>query len=293
MPQLPDSIGNAAAQTRFIESNKEFLIESAEIYAILRKIFVRVTPQSTPQSKPSSPSNSPIETENRNLADAAVFFLGRTAVEDFTELIVLAGNGMGVGAYKILRGMYERIVTAAFIAEHPSEARPFMLHSYVQREKIQKRYKQIVPDYQDKRSVEEIGEFETTLKEAKAHLKESICTKCKQPITQDAWTRWSLDAMAEKLGSNFKAAYVYCYLVPTLHSHATAFGIESRMQKSPNDDTHFFKQTTEDEARKALMFGHGMILRLLRLENTYFQFGLDAEIEARWGNFEKIWRNKV
>lgn len=288
MPLLPVAIGNPAAQQRFIESNQEFLIESAEIYAVLRKIFVRAAPQ----SKPNSPANSPVETENRNLADAAVFFLGRTAIEDFSELAVLAANGMGVGAYKILRGMYERIVTAAFIAQNPAEARPFMLHSYVQREKIQKRWQTIVPDHKDERSAEQIKEFEEILSEAKNYIKDSVCKKCKQPITQDAWTRSSLDAMAKKLGTNFEAAYAYCYLVPTFHSHATALGIETRFRKSAGDK-YVFKETTEEDARKAVMFGHGMVLRLLKLENSYFKLGLDCEVEARWAKFEKIWRKKV
>ena len=40
---------------------------------------------------------------------------------------MLSGNGYGFGAYKIVRGMYERVVTAMYIAKDPGEARKFAL----------------------------------------------------------------------------------------------------------------------------------------------------------------------
>ena len=40
------------------------------------------------------------------MAEPVVFYLGRAAADDFGELLILCGNGRGIGAYKILRGMY-------------------------------------------------------------------------------------------------------------------------------------------------------------------------------------------
>ena len=51
--------------------------------------------------------------EDKYRTDLIFYTLGRMAVDDFSELVVLAGNGWGIGALKTLRGMYERIVTAA------------------------------------------------------------------------------------------------------------------------------------------------------------------------------------
>ena len=62
-----------------------------------------------------------------------ILYLGRTASDDFGELLVLVGNGYGIGALKVLRGMYERMVTAAFLAKNPSEARSFAEEDVIQK----------------------------------------------------------------------------------------------------------------------------------------------------------------
>jgi hypothetical protein len=287
MSRLPIGVGDANAQDRFIKANEKFLREYPEIFALLEKVFLRPLPAFKADKQPTSST----EIEDRNMADAVVFFLGRAAADDFGELLVLAGNGRGIGAYKILRGMYERIVTAAFISENPPEARLFLSHSFIERDKVWRRFKALMPDYEDKRNPQEVEEFERELQEAKSRLKDSICNRCKQPITQEAWTRVTLDTMADKANGNLARAYAYCYLLPTLHSHATAFGMESRMRKT--DGGYSFKEITEEEARKAVLYSHGLILRLLKLENNYFGLGLDNEVETRWNAFPEIWNTKA
>ncbi len=227
--------------------------------------------------------------QDRRMAEAVVFYLGRAAADDFGEVLILAGNGRGIGAYKILRGIYERVVTAAFIAKVPSEARIFLSHSFIEREKLWKRLKELLPDIKDERTPEQTKEFEDECKEAKAKLKASICNKCKQPITQEQWTRVSLDTMAQQADANLAGSYAYCYLLPTFHAHATAFGLESRMDLTESGFS--FKETSEPEARKAVLYAHGLVLRLLKLQNNYFGLGLDTEIESCWDDFPKIWKS--
>ena len=50
-----------------------------------------------------------------------------------------------------------------------------------------------------------------------------------------------------------------------------------------------FREITEKEARLAVLLGHNLILRLLKLQNEYFALDLDAEIKARFEIFPKIW----
>src|SRR5258708_3052993 len=119
MSRLPIGIGDADAQARFIKTHEKFLEEYPTIRALLAKVFLRPLAKSERAMLPTSPT----EIEDHNMADGVVFFLGRAVADDFGELLVLAGNGRGIGSYKILRGMYERIVTAAFISKNPPEAR--------------------------------------------------------------------------------------------------------------------------------------------------------------------------
>jgi hypothetical protein len=145
---LPSGIGDDEAQRRFLENNVAFLTESQKLYALLEKVFIRTLVSARAEHQVESIGEGIELTEdektavrNRRMAEVVVFYLGRAAADDFGEIIILAGNGRGFGAYKILRGMYERIVTAAFIAKYPSEAPIFLSYSYVERQKLWNRLK--------------------------------------------------------------------------------------------------------------------------------------------------------
>jgi len=294
---LPIGIGDEEAQERFLKQNAAFLAECAKIYVLLEKVFIRSLVSARAEHQVEEIGEGlqlteadEIAVQDRRMAETVVFYLGRAAADDFGEVLILSGNGRGIGAYKILRGMYERVVTAAFIAKKPAEARIFLSHSFIEREKLWNRLKQILPDVKDERTPQQVKEFDDECKEAKAKLKASICNKCKQPITQEQWTRVSLDTMAERADANLAVSYAYCYLLPTFHSHATAFGLESRLRQT--EAGFSFKETSEPEARQALLYAHGLILRLLKFQNNYFGLGLDAEIDTRWDEFPKIWKRE-
>src|SRR5688572_23296576 len=51
--------------------------------------------------------------------DRVVFALGRVCSEDFQQALLLCGNGFGIGALQMIRGMYEREVTAVYLAKNP------------------------------------------------------------------------------------------------------------------------------------------------------------------------------
>src|SRR5947209_8248970 len=63
--------------------------------------------------------------------DRIVFGLGRVCSEDFQQAIILCGSGFGIGALQLLRGMYERAVTAAYLSKHPEGVDDFLDYHYV------------------------------------------------------------------------------------------------------------------------------------------------------------------
>jgi Family of unknown function (DUF5677) len=79
----------------------------------------------------------------KTMADDIVFLLGRTAFEDYCELWVLAGNAYGVGAFKILRGLYEKVVTLGYLVRQPAEIQRFCDYEIVQKRRLMNRVKKI------------------------------------------------------------------------------------------------------------------------------------------------------
>jgi hypothetical protein len=223
--------------------------------------------------------------EDKMTAERAIFYLGRMAVDDFLEIRTLAGNGLGFGAYKIVRGMYERVVTALYLEKNPAEARTFAESSAITKLNYLKRTFAADPDSRDRLSDEFLQTIERDAAEAQAKRKQSICSKCRQPVTQEAWTRVRLDVMAKAV--EMAVFYPQFYLEGTAQSHANMFGIERRLIRKEGGFT--YKETSVEEARFAVHLGHHLMVRLLSMQNRYFGLGLSDEVQERSDAFVTVW----
>src|ERR1700745_738975 len=109
-------IGDADAQRRFVARCEVFLREFSEIQTLFKTALARAAENQSQDSLRTSVDAEPSEVTQaeKEIAEVVVVKLSRVVLDDFVELVILAGNGMGFGAKTILRGMYERLVTAAF-----------------------------------------------------------------------------------------------------------------------------------------------------------------------------------
>jgi hypothetical protein len=72
------------------------------------------------------------------LLGRTLYFLGRLVWEEFMEVLLLSANGYGIGALKLVRGMYERAVTARYLREHPDEVDNYLAFHKVAEHKLLK-----------------------------------------------------------------------------------------------------------------------------------------------------------
>jgi len=290
---LPISVGDSRVQGRFIATHEAFLREFPEILDLFNKMFELTLQRynEIPDTEPTAPELA--EETNVRLAQIIVHYLARTVFDAFGDLLILACNGRGFSAMTLLRVMYEHMVTAAFIAQNPAEAKRFDDNARLQKGKIWNRTVAVVPDAKDLLTPEDIQKIEEAYSEAKAQQKSEVCKKCGQPTTGEAWTRASVEEMAQKVdanagsGSSLRKLYATCFLIPTSFIHPTALGLELRSGRV--DDGLVFRDLAEPEANKAVLRGHGIVLRLLKLQNSYFKLGLDDELAERWKAFPVVW----
>src|SRR5271169_6329192 len=112
-----------------MQENKKYLDEWASLRPLTEQVFLNRTIHPPSRETWEKVAHLPDDAsevraiEDKYRTDVIVYTLGRIAVDDFSELVILAGNGWGVGALKILRGMYERIVTTAYSAQTPEASR--------------------------------------------------------------------------------------------------------------------------------------------------------------------------
>jgi Family of unknown function (DUF5677) len=287
-------IGNSEAQQNFMSRNKNYLEEWGQLQPLIGQVFLNRTIH--PPSKEEwdrvahLPEDDPavLALDDKYKADVIVYTLGRIAVDDFSELITLAGNGWGVGALKILRGMYERIVTSAYIAKKPEASRAFGDSFWTHRLKLWNRLRKVDPEIEKRTSPEVVETVKMEGKKAQERRNVTVCKYCNQIKSVDAWTPLDLASMAKTAGKSLEDLYAFCYLDPTSHMHATGAGVTARMTHTT--DVWRYKLDTTEESQIALHLGHNLMLQNLGVQNEYFSLGLTDSIRPRLEAFRKVWK---
>jgi hypothetical protein len=221
-----------------------------------------------------------------NLADKTVFFIGRLCVEDFNEIFLLCGNAYGFGALKILRGLYERTVTMAFIAANPNEAIAFQNFYYVQTRRTLSHAKDLIRD--NNKIKKKIEEVEESYQKYKDDFTEFVCEKCKTTRIRYSWSKLDLASMARKV--DLDRLYYFGYAFPTLQTHATLSSILERMKITEDNSISFNEGLQPEWADTALITAHDILINVFIIQNAHFKLKLESEIELRKNEFIKFWK---
>jgi hypothetical protein len=131
---MPVTFGVPSEQEDFARRNSKFLEVLPKLTHRINEILATRTfhPDPRPEGEPEE------EWQNRLGAQRLVFFLGRLAAEDFMEILLQCANGYGMSGLKLLRPMFEGVVTSLYIARHPDQARAFMGYHTVHQRKFLK-----------------------------------------------------------------------------------------------------------------------------------------------------------
>ena len=191
---------------------------------------------------------------NADRKGLTVFMLARRCSNDFAEILLLASNGYGFAALSILRSMFEKLVDAAYLHEHPEMIDAFWDYHFVQLEKLG--YSDIASKF-DPNWQAIAGQFES---KGKKGLR-----------TQPRWAKDSLVKMANEvgLGDHLKHAY---YL-PNLFIHNSVAEIMFGLKKDENGrftpvDTNNPKERRM--ANLALVQAIFLLLRALELTIEHY-----------------------
>jgi hypothetical protein len=226
--------------------------------------------------------------ETTDPADRVIYFLGRIAMEDFMEIVLLCGNGYGVGALKILRGLYERAVTAAYLAKYPEEVDSFLDYHQVHMGKLLNHtaglfdVRRLFPE-------DRLTEIRERYEHAKQRFQEPLCKKCGTTRTQFSWSKLDVGAMAKKADEYLAKLYLECYFLPTLQTHATFQALSAQARQSEAGGLAYDDNAQREAADGAFRGAHLTMLLALGTQNRYFKLGLDEELGERRGEFAEAW----
>ncbi len=191
-----------------------------------------------------------------SLADRIVFHLGQLCSEDFKEIILLCGNGQGIGGLKILRGLYERAVTLAYISGHPDEADDFWDYFKVHRRKMLNHAKAVF-DVGTIISTAKQEELESDYQVVKSRYEEDVCRKCGTIRVQFAWKKGGLEALARATTEELQRLYLHCYYWPTLYAHSTVNAIVERLELVNGESYGWKEDAQHNWVEIAVSSAHG------------------------------------
>ncbi len=202
-----------------------------------------------------------------------VFYTGRLAVEDFQEILLLAGNGNGVAALKILRGMYERTVDGRYLSTaSDKEVENFYAWNYVQKHKLAEELQQTMgADFFDKLGyTEQLKQLKENYAGVRDRFLVHHCDHCKKTKVNFSWSEKSLIQRAAEGGEGIRGLTFESYYVPLEHAHSSIAAILHRLEETEDGSITFKDDVQRGEADLAMQYGFLLLINVLTLQYEYF-----------------------
>jgi hypothetical protein len=224
----------------------------------------------------------------KNPIDKFVYFYGNLVAEDFMELFLMAVNGYGFGAMKLLRSMYEHTVTLKYLHDHPHELQAFFDFDRVQQYKLMK---PIIDTFgEDALPSETVAATEQKYREVKDKFMVKSCKSktCSEQRVGHTWSKLDFVSMAKKAGS-IGSLIVPGYFEPLRHAHSTYRTMTERLERG-DGQMGFQRESPPEKADKALMMAHNCLLMALEVQKERFNIpGLDGAIQNSIRDWALVW----
>ncbi len=249
-------LGRPTERNYFVRSNRQFLrllpnLGKAFDSALLKKL-----------TRPTT-------------ADVIIQTFGKSCIEDFNEIVLLCGNGFGNGALKIVRGMFEKLVTAYYFHLNPDQADVFWKYHIVKLSKL--RLDDIA------KQLDPTGSIKSKFRVARK--------KGGRKRLQPSWTEINFVDMAQKvgLGDHIRNAYH----LPIEYTHPSVTLVLSMLREKNGKIEIKENKPQRETAKMALPIAHFFLLELLRLQIKHFELNNDDPIFQQCiDDYMKIWKRK-
>ncbi len=253
-----------------------FVSTLPHLYELLRKLFVR-TLSTTPQS-------------------LAVFGVGRMCIEDLIEIVFMVEHGFHLAGLKLLRGLYERAITAEVISASSTDADLFYNYHAVSAHKANQRAKQVYKAEWAPKNIKE--NVEDWYESVKAKYNMERCPTCGLR-GQLGWSPDGLEGLADKVAKifanrhgqrkqpHYRNLYLICAEMTNPHIHASMNSIFSRLQQDGDDLA--FKGGFVEEGVMALSTAHALMSLVVDTQNRFFNLGLEDDLQRMYIDSMTAW----
>jgi len=260
-------IGSPAKWSALQQAHPDFLDAIPGLKALFEAVFIRAL---------SDPTQ----------VDRHVFYLGRLAVEDFSEIFVCCGNGYGIAGRKLLRGLYEKAATGWYLHNHPAEAAHFENHWHIQIERLARKVREVIGE--DVIPQAEWDQLQRNAAEVRDGFMVPVCEKCGTTRLNHSWTRTDFVSMARE-HPLLRVEVLPAYLETLPHVHASFGGILQRLDFDGEGVT-FADESPMHVAEEVLMCAHALVLCASELQIAHFSLQhLAGQLQDRITEHVSIW----
>ncbi len=203
-----------------------------------------------------------------------IYMLVRMTTTGWTELVILVGNGAGLGAMKISRGMFESAVMAQYLRNTPEEMEDYIEYGHVLALKRLQMFPESFP-------AEQAREIEREYNRVTPRFKN------KHGRVRNQWNKHPLSFMARQVGRSQQYEIAYSLAASFHHGNfeamtAQLIGDESSLDIQEPPSLRWIRQ--------ALASGHVYLLQALTTLNEFFSLGFDSRLSVAFSAFEEVWR---
>jgi hypothetical protein len=203
----------------------------------------------------------------------AVYLLVSMTGSGLQELLILAGNGAGVGAMKISRGMFESAVMAEYLRKNGSEVDDYLEYARVL---MWKRVQQFPEGF----TSEQIRETEEEYNRVRPRFTN------KDGTVRNQWNKRSIRRMAVATGREKQYDLSYSISASVHHSN-----FEAMLSHVKAKDSGFSIEELPSMkwVMQALVSGYVYLFQALGTLNTCLQLGFDERLEGMQARLRTIW----
>jgi len=220
--------------------------------------------------------------------DRVIFSLGILCWEDYEEILLLGMNGYGFGAQKILRGMFERAVTASYLHRHSDEVDRFIDYGHVSDWKLAN---ELFTANGEASGVSAERHAQTKrLRDAVVDQFKNTCREkgCGREVDGFSWSKVDLVAMARE-DQALRSLVGLAYYRPLAETHVSVRALISRTDVTEEGATlDNREQRAAEESDRAVQLAHHLTLLIIR--NQIDHFADLAEAKLLWDECVKDFR---
>ena len=215
----------------------------------------------------------------------AVMAMAHMALDDFYELVFVGTHGEGFAAQKLLRSMFERVVTLRYLTKHPERLDDYLTYSAIETSKLMRALEESFGP--GVFTSEQLAVANQEAKDVADRYVSSACPGCGAKRPAMSWAG-ALDFHAMAHDAGLAKLVGPAYVVPLGHAHPKPLTYLQRLEGSA-DGRAFTSvgRLSAEQADQAMSTAHLLALVVLDNSNVFFQLG--ENLEDLMGEFGSVW----